>query len=46
MFASLSVRSIFCSKAMPIVRQIMYVFSFSSSHHFPIRTVLTHSTAT
>jgi hypothetical protein len=25
MFASLSVRSIFCSKAMPVVRQIMYV---------------------
>lgn len=35
MFASLSVRSIFCSKAMPIVRQIMYVFRFSCSHHFP-----------
>lgn len=30
MFASLSVRSIFCSKAVPIIRQIMYVHSIIS----------------
>lgn len=29
LFASLSVRSIFCSKAVPVVRQIMYVPSLS-----------------
>lgn len=28
LFASLSVRSTFCSKAVPVVRQIMYVFSY------------------
>jgi hypothetical protein len=28
MFASLSVRSIFCSKAVPVVRQIVYVPPF------------------
>lgn len=32
LFASLSVRSIFCSKAVPIVRQIMYVLTLSFSH--------------
>lgn len=30
MFASLSVRSIFCSKAVPVIRQIMYVFILAS----------------
>lgn len=29
-FAALSVRSIFCSKAVPVVRQIMYVLSHSN----------------
>jgi hypothetical protein len=36
MFASLSVRSTFCSKAMPVVRQIMYVTLSRNSHLSPL----------
>ncbi|KAJ5891356.1 uncharacterized protein N7473_007584 [Penicillium subrubescens] len=38
-FATLSVRSIFCSKAVPILTRIMFVFTFSCSCFFPLTSM-------